>query len=55
MSEKNIKFDDKNISKSNFYRNRRLFNIDDIKKEPYGKTGSFKYFIGYNDHDYISC
>ena len=59
MSGKNIIFNDKKISKSNFYRNKRLFNIDDIdineilvsKKEPYGKKGSFKYFIGYNDND----
>ena len=42
MSGKNIIFNDKKISKSNFYRNKRLFNIDDIdineilvsKKEP---------------------
>ena len=35
--------------------------IDDIdvneilvsKKEPYGRNNSFKYFIGYNDHDVI--
>ena len=61
MSEKNINFDDKKINKSNFYRNKKLLNIDDIdvnkvlvcKREPYGKKGSFKYFIGYNDHDYI--
>ena len=30
MSEKNIIFNDKKISKSNFYRNKKLFNIDDI-------------------------
>ena len=49
----------KNISKSNFYRNRKPFIIDDIvinkilipKKEPYGKKISLKYFIGYNDDD----
>ena len=22
------------------------------KKEPYGKNSSFKYFIGYNNHDH---
>ena len=45
MSGKNIIFDDEKITKSNFYRNKRLFKIDDIdinkvlvsKKEPYGK------------------
>ena len=30
MSGKNIIFDDKKINKSNFYRNKRLFKIDDI-------------------------
>ena len=30
MSGKNINFDDKKINKSNFYRNKKLFNIDDI-------------------------
>ena len=38
-------FNDKKISKSNFYKNKKLFNIYDIevdkilisKKEPYGK------------------
>ena len=45
MSGKNIIFDDEKINKSSFYRNKRLFKIDDIdvnkilvsKKEPYGK------------------
>ena len=58
MSGKNIIFDDKKINKSNFYRNKKVFNIYDIdvdnilisKKDPYGKS-SFKYFLGYNDHD----
>ena len=31
MSEKNITFNDKKINKSNFYRNKILFNIDDLK------------------------
>ena len=61
MSGKNINFDDKKINKSNFYRNKRPFKIDDIdinkilnsKKEPYGKKNSFKYYIGYDYHDYI--
>ena len=29
MSEKSIKFDDKKILKSNFYKNKKLFKIDD--------------------------
>ena len=65
MSGKNIIFDDKKINKNNFYRNKKLFNIYDIdgnqilvsKKKPCGLKSSFKFFIGYNDYDYIrlSC
>ena len=58
MTENNITFNDRKINKSNFYRAKRLFKIDDIdadkisisKKEPYGKIGSFKYFIAYDDN-----
>ena len=47
--------------KSGFYKNKKIFNIDDIdvnkilvsKKETYGKYNSLKYFIGYNDNDII--
>ena len=47
ISGKNIFFVDKKINKSNFYKNKKLFNIEDIyinkilvsKKEPSGKTG----------------
>ena len=61
MSGKNINFDDEKINKSKFYRNKKLFNIDDIdakktlfsKKESYGKKRSFKYFIGCYDNGYI--
>ena len=43
MSGKNIIFNDKNINKSNFYKNKKLSKIDEIdvdkilvsKKEPY--------------------
>ena len=57
MSGKSINFDDEKVTKSNFYRNKRLFNLDDIgvnkilisKKKPYGTKNSLKYFIGYND------
>ena len=65
MSRKSINFDDKKINKSNFYKNKKPFIIDDIdvnkilisKKEPYGRKSSFKYFIGHNDNGDIrpSC
>ena len=59
MSEKSINFDDKEIKISNFYKNKKINNIDDIdvnkilisKKESYGTENSYKYFIGYNDND----
>ena len=61
MSGKNINFDDKNIKRSSFYKNKKINNIEDIdvnnilvsKKEPYGTKNSLKYFIGYNDNDNI--
>ena len=56
MSGKSINFEDKKINKSNFYKNRKLFKIEDIdinnilvsKKESYGPKNSLKYFI-YDD------
>ena len=61
MSRSSMNFDDKKIKKSEFYKNKKIFNINDIdvnkilvsKKEQYGKYNSFKYFIGYNDNDVI--
>ena len=61
MSGKSINFDDKKISKSKFYKNKKLFNLNDIdvnkilvpKKESYGTKNSLKYFIGYSDTDVI--
>ena len=61
MNGKNINFDDKKIKKSKFYKNKKVFQIDDIdiikilvsKKEPYGTKNALKYFIGYNDNDVI--
>ena len=58
---KNIIFDDEKIRKSNFYKNKKRPEIDDIdanemlisKKETYGKKISFKYFIGYSYYDVI--
>ena len=57
MNTKNIRFDAKKNLKSDFYKNKKAFQIDDIdinrillsKKEPYGTKNAFKYFIGYND------
>ena len=59
MSGKNINFDNKNIKKSDFSKNKRAFQIDEVdvskiqfsKKEPYGTKNALKYFIGYNDND----
>ena len=52
MSGKSINFEDKNINKSNFYKNKKPFKIEDIdisnilvcKRESYGKKNSHKYF-----------
>ena len=54
ISGKNKNFDNKKIKKSNFYKNKKAFKIDDIdvnkilicKEESYGKKNSFKYLIG---------
>ena len=56
MSGKNINFDNKKMQKSEFYKNKKVSNIDDIdvneilvsKKESYCTKKSLKYFIGYN-------
>ena len=61
MSRSSINFNNEKIKKSDFYKNKKIFNIDNIdvneilvsKKETYGKYNSFKYFIGYNDNDVI--
>ena len=61
MSGKSINFDDKKIKKSEFYKNKKVFLIDDVdvskiqvsKKEPYGTKNAFQYFIGYNDNNAI--
>ena len=61
MSGKNIIFDNEKINKSNVYRNKKRFIIDDMdvnkilisKKEPHGEKSSLKYFIGYSDNDCI--
>ena len=61
MNTKNINFDDKKIFKSDFYKNKKAFQIDNIdvnkilvsKKEPYGIKNALKYFNGYNSTDVI--
>ena len=61
MSGKNINFDYKKVKKSEFYKNKKVFQIDGVdvnnilvsKKEPYGIKNAVKYFIGYNDNDAI--
>ena len=61
MSGNSIKFNNKKIKKSDFYKNKTIFNINDIdinnilvsKKEKYGKYNSFQHFIGYNDNNVI--
>ena len=62
MSGKSINFDDKKINKSSFYKNKKLFSLNDIvvnkilvskQESSYGTKNSLKYFIGYNDGDVI--
>ena len=61
MSGKNTNFNDKRIRKSDFHKNKKINNIDDIdvnnillsKKESYGTKNLLKYFVGYNDNDII--
>ena len=60
MSGKSINFGDKKINRSDFYKNKKLFKIDDrchkilvSKKESYGKKNPSKYFIGYSDGDNV--
>ena len=57
-SGKSTIFDDKKINKNAFNKNKELIQIDNVhgnkilvsKMEPYGKKGSSKYIIGYNDN-----
>ena len=51
----------KKEKKSDFYKNKKAFRIDDVdvnkilvsKKEPYGTKNALKYFVEYNDNDVI--
>ena len=59
MIGENMNFNNEKIYKSNFYKSKKLFSIDDIdfgkilvsKKEPYVKESSFRCLIGYKDND----
>ena len=61
MNGKSINFDDRKINKRNFYKNKKLFKIEDIdikkilvsKKDSYCKKNFLQYFIGYKDDDVI--
>ena len=61
MSGNSINLGNKEINKSNFYKNKKVFKIEDIdadkvfvsKKESYCTKNSSKYFIGYNNGDDI--
>ena len=61
MSGKSVNFDDKKNRKSEFYKNKKVNEINNIdankifvsKEEPYGAKNSFKYFIGCNDNGVI--
>ena len=61
INGKNINFDNKKIKNVIFYKNKKVFQTDDIdvnkilvsKKEPYDTKNALKYFIGYNDNDVI--
>ena len=61
MNGKSINLDGKKIKTSEFYKNKKVFLIDDVdvnkilvsKKEPYATKNALKYFIGYNDNDVI--
>ena len=62
MHENNINFNNKKIKKSTFYKNKKIYSIDDIdvnnilvsKTESYGTKNFFKYVIGCIDND-ITC
>ena len=56
-----VNFEDKKVNKIAFYKNKKPYDVYDIntekilvsRKESYGKKGSIKYFVGYNDEDVI--
>ena len=61
MNTKNINLNDEKSKQSDYYKNKKAFQIDNIdinktlvsKKEPYGTKNALKYFTGYDDDDVI--
>ena len=59
MNTKNINVDNKKMKESDFYKNKKAFQLVDIdfnkilvsKKESYGTKYALKYFITDNDYD----
>ena len=59
MSGENINFGDKKLKTGDFQKNKKVTEIGNIdvnkilvsKEESHDKKNSFKYLIGYNDHD----
>ena len=59
--KRTVNFEDKKVNKKAIYKNKKPYDVYDIdtekilvsKKESYGKKGSIKYFVGYNDEDVI--
>ena len=61
MSGNSINFEDEKLKKSDFCKNKKIFNKNDIdvnnilvsKKEKYHEYNSFQHFIRYNDNNII--
>ena len=61
MNTKNINFNNKRIKRSDFYKNKKAFQIDNndvnkilvSKKEAYSTKNALKYFVGYIDKDVV--
>ena len=61
MGGKYINFDNKKVEKIDFYKNKKLHQVNNIdvnkivisKKEPYDKKNAFENILGYNDNDVI--
>ena len=61
MNTKNINFNNKKIKRSDFYKNKKAFQIDNndvnkilvFKKEAYSTKNALKYFVGYIDKDVV--
>ena len=61
MSGNSINFEDEKLKKSDFCKNKKIFNKNDIdvnnilvsKKEKYDEYNSFQHFIRYNDNSVI--